>query len=67
MKIKYAIIFILVFAYSMIGIDNISIIQITLSDANTGYLQGTYSAKESIVDWSNHMIYWSEQQTIFFY
>ncbi len=46
--------------------ENTSIIQITLSDLNAGYLQGVFSAKVSIIDNASNQTYWSENQSIYF-
>lgn len=66
MKIKKIIIFLILCVIQILGIENTSIIQITLTDSNLGYLQGLYSARVSIIDNANNSVYWMENQSVYF-
>tara|TARA_Y100000591_G_scaffold333387_1_gene376933 strand:- start:57824 stop:60622 length:2799 start_codon:yes stop_codon:yes gene_type:complete len=66
MNIKKIIVILLCCVFQIMGMENTSIIQITLSDLNAGYLQGVFSAKVSIIDNASNQTYWSENQSIYF-
>ena len=59
-------IFIFTLIYIVFPFDNTSIIQITLSDSEKGFLNGYYDATISVVDHDSSHVIWSEDRNIYF-
>jgi hypothetical protein len=66
MNIKKVIVILFCFMVQIMGLEKTSIIQITLSDSTTGFLQGVFPVRVSLIDNASNKTYWSENQHIFF-
>ncbi|MEK9726519.1 MAG: hypothetical protein VW397_00275 [Candidatus Margulisiibacteriota bacterium] len=65
MKKIFLILFCFLSIYSF-GFDQTSVIQMTLTDARSGLLNGNYAVELLLVDNATNKTYWTQNQTIFF-
>ena len=65
MKTKILLFFLILFN-SVFCLENISVMNVTLSDSSTGLLHGIYQASVRLYDRDSNIEYWSAKQSIYF-